>query len=93
MDAIRGFDELTGHKHRMAFERAISSKHFSILKHPGISLEYRKNYFNKNRAELTVWQTLLWGGIRYFPLGVDVSRKAKAKMVRAKEMLKGLLGS
>jgi glycosyltransferase involved in cell wall biosynthesis len=93
LNAIRAFDQLTDHKHRVAFERAISSKHFSILKHPGISLDYRKKYFNKSRAELTAWQTLLWGGIRYFPLGVDVSRKVKAKMIRAKEVVKGLRGS
>lgn len=87
LDAIRLYDELTGYKNKLAFKRAIANKHFSILKHEGISVEYKKEYFTKNRFELTKWQVLLWRMICFFPQGVSMARKGRAKLAKIKDGL------
>lgn len=92
LDAIRSYDSLTGYKHKLAFGRAIANKHFSILKHEGISVECKKEYFTKNRLELTRWQVLFWRVIRFFPQGVSMSRKGRAKLLRIKDGVMALIG-
>lgn len=92
LDAVRSYNALTGYKHGLAFERAIANKHFSILKHEGISGRYKEEYFTKNRSELTGWQVLLWRFIRFFPQWISILRKGRARLARVKDTVKFLIG-
>ncbi|WP_167369179.1 glycosyltransferase family 2 protein [Phytopseudomonas punonensis] len=90
--AVRLYNALTGYRQKSAFERAISNKHFSILKHEGISKQYKKDYFSRHRSELTNWQVLFWWVVRFFPQWIFILRKGKRRLLKLKGGIRSLIG-
>lgn len=86
--AIRAYDELTGHKYGLLFRRAVADKHFSILKNDGISVDYKKEYCSKNKAELFFWQRLIWSGFRFFPNAFFILRRWRLRFFSFKSWVK-----
>lgn len=81
LDAIRSYNRLTSYKYRRLFKEAIADKHFSILKYTGVSMEYKNEYFFKNKSELEFWQIMYWYLIRYFPGVFSMLRKGRITIV------------